>query len=310
MDDTNGDSFIVDRPEIFSEKIKIISRSGKIFIITNNNQQLNKGDFITLSLKDRGPLARAIVAKNKDGSTGIKILKVYSLKRWKSITNGSIVDITKGDDSYLFKKKTPKKKREIEEKITSEEDLYNDKEIALDDEFGDFYKDTRLIKPDNIVSIGWNQFEFQNDIDPNLPQTEAHSQFNYGWAYQFSDNYWVEGLYGRVLIDGFPDEAEQTIINNFTIRAKYTFKAPFYSYFMPYVGFQVYQVSSPQAGIIDDNSSATSRQKAERETALINKLSQNNFVLGVTVLKRLVPGWFVKLDLGSDIFSAGVAIEF
>jgi hypothetical protein len=309
MDDTDINDVSFTGANKFSELIKVISRSGKIFIITNNNQMLNKGDFITFSLKDSKPIARAVVAKNHNGSTGIKVLKIYSLKRWGMIKKNVGIDIIKGDDSFLF---APKKKVTddiTDNSINSEEDLYNDKAIDMEEDLSGFYKDSRLIKPDNIVSAGWDRFEFKNDIGDDI-QTESHNQFNYTWAYQFSDNIWVEGLYGRVLIDDLPAQGLQTLINNFTVRAKYTFQAPLYSYLMPYVGFQVYNVSSPDAGIIKDNASAEAKATAEKEVALINRLKQNNIVLGVTILKRLVPGWFLKADLGTDILSIGFAIEF
>lgn len=306
LDDQPSDLVLGDASGIFTETIRIISRSGKIFILTNSNQLLNKGDFITLLLQNSGPVARAVVAKNHDGSAGIKILKVYSLRRWGLMGKGLDVQIKKGDDSGLFvKKKSKKEIADDKTKIEGEEDLFNDKELMAED-LGDFYQDNRLIKPDNIVSAAWNRFEFANDLSGDR---EVHNQWNFAWAYQFSDNYWFEGLYGRVQVDGLPDDGSQTIINNFTVRAKYTFKAPLYSYIMPYIGFQTYSVSSPNAGEITSDTPA-GRQQAEDEVALINKLQISQIAIGITVLKRLVPGWFLKADLGNDIMSVGFAIEF
>ena len=69
----------------FSETIKIISNSKKIFILTNNNQQLGPGDFISLALENK-LAARALVAKVHQGQVGIKILKICSLYRdWETI---------------------------------------------------------------------------------------------------------------------------------------------------------------------------------------------------------------------------------
>lgn len=306
LDDQPSDLVLGDSEGVFTETIKIISRSGKIFILTNSNQLLNKGDFITLLLQNSGPVARAVVAKNHDGSAGIKVLKVYSLRRWGLMGKGLDVQIKKGDDSGLFVKK--KSKSEVANEnttIQSEEDLFNDKELMAED-LGDFYQDNRLIKPDNIVSAGWNRFEFANDLSG---AREVHNQWSFAWAYQFSDNYWFEGLYGRVQVDGLPDDGSQTIINNFTIRAKYTFKAPLYSYIMPYIGFQTYSVSSPQSGELTGTTDQD-RAQAEAEVALINKLQISQIAIGITVLRRLVPGWFLKADLGNDIMSIGFAIEF
>ena len=79
---------------------------------------------------------------------------------------------------------------------------------------------------------------------------------------------------------------------------------------MPYIGFQSYQVDSPNAGIVEDNTSTEDQEQAQKEVDLINRLKQNNIVFGATILKRLVPGWFVKADLGTDLMSLGIAIEF
>ncbi len=68
----------------FAETIKIISASKKIFILTNNNQQLGPGDFISLAL-DNKLAARAVVAKNHQGQVGIKILKIYSVSQWSKL---------------------------------------------------------------------------------------------------------------------------------------------------------------------------------------------------------------------------------
>ena len=302
LSDARGDSNLVLGENSFSETINIISRSGKIFILTNSNQLLSKGDFITLSLKESGPAARAVVAKTYNGEAGIKILKVYSLTRWKLLRKGLDVNILKGDDSSLFvEKKKTEDEEDGEATIDSEEDLYNDKTLENDEDLDSFYKNKRHIKPDNIVSIAWAQYNFSNDITGDK---ETHNQWTGTWAYQFNDNYWVEGLYGRTFIEDLPAKAAETIINNFTIRVKYTIKAPLYSYIMPYIGYQTFNVSSPTAG------TQGSDDQKNKEKALIDKLSSSNIALGVTVLRRLVPGWFLKADLGNDIVNIGFGIEF
>jgi len=306
LDDINAQTTLGDNAGTFSETVKIISRSGKIFILSNSNQMLNKGDFITLILKeDKGPIARAVVAKTHDGNAGIKALKVYSLARWKALRKDLDIDIKKGDDSSLFKKKVENNATTNDRPtIENEEDLFNDT-VILEDSNG-FYKDKRHIKPDNVVSAGWDQYSFVSDVDQSK---FVGNQWNFAWAFQFADNYWIEGLYGNTTIDGFPDDSFQTVINNFTARVKYTFKAPLYSYFIPYIGIQSYQVSSPEAGIpVSDTDAA--KEVAQRENDTLNKLRQTNLVVGVTVLRRLVPGWFLKADLGTDILSFGFAIEF
>ena len=301
VDDISSPMALGDTSEIFTETIRIISRNQKIFITTNTNQMLYKGDFITLLLNQKDPVARALVGKTHDGSAGIKILKIYSLKRWALLRKDIDVQILKGDDTWLFAKEQPKPV-EDKPKIESEEDLYKLESVVEEDiEF--LNNDKRHIKPDNIVGAAYSQLRFENDLNPET-QTEVHNQFNFTWAFQFMDNYWIEGLYGRTLITDFPAKGAQTLINNFTVRLKYTFKAPLYSYIMPYIGYQLYNVSSPDAGL------GTDPVQNVKEENLINDLGQDQPAFGVTILRRLVPGWFLKADLGNDILSIGFAIEF
>ncbi len=299
VDDISSPLGLGSSSEIFTETIRTISRSQKIFILTNTNEMLYKGDFITLVLGGKDPVARALVGKTHDSLAGIKILKIYSLKKWSVLRKGLEVGILKGDDSRLFVKE---EKKEVEEEgqIKSEEDLYD---IDVVEETDFFTKDNRYIRPDNVVGAAWSQYSFENTLLPET-ETEVGTQWAFSWAYQFSDNYWVEGLYGRTLLSNFPAQSTQTLINNFTIRLKYTFKLPLYSYLLPYVGFQIYNISSPDAGQSNDASLNA------KEESLINDLGQDQPVFGATLLRRLVPGWFLKVDLGNDIIALGAAIEF
>src|SRR5690606_39406867 len=101
-----GTSFDGTQENVFTETIKIISGSKKIFIITNNNQQLTPGDFISLAL-DNNLAARALVAKNHQGQVGIKILKIYSLTQWSRLRCDLDVQIIRGDDSLFAKQPEP-----------------------------------------------------------------------------------------------------------------------------------------------------------------------------------------------------------
>ena len=301
VDDIGSSVELGDSGELFTETIRIIARSKRVFIITNTNQMLNKGDFITLVLNQKDPVARALVGKDHQGKAGIKILKIYSLKRWAQIKRGLDIKILKGDDSFLFKKVASKKTEEEEQapKIRSEEDLYDTK--IIDEDLNMFGKDNRLIKPDNILSAAYARYTLENDITED---TEVYDQFSGAWGYQFVDNFWIEGLYGRILMSGVPAKSTQTLINNFTIRLKYTFKAPLYSFILPYIGFQMHSVSSPDAGKVENSA------LAEKELELVDKMQENTLVGGITILRRLVPGWFIKADIGTDQMNIGFAIEF
>jgi hypothetical protein len=134
--------------------------------------------------------------------------------------------------------------------------------------------------------------------------TVRTNEFGISWAYQFSDNYFVEGIYGRALLDNFPGDGTQTLVNHLTARLKYNIKGPLYTFFMPYLGFHSYTVSSPDAG--KTNNSVTN----EEQLTAIDNLKKSGPVFGITVMRRLVPGWFIKADVGSDILNVGFAIEF
>ena len=307
VDDISSGVTLGDSQEMFTETIRIIGRSRKVFVITNTNQMLFKGDFITIVLNDKDAVARAVVAKNQNDLVGIKILRIYSLKNWKRIRKDLDIKILKGDDSWLFKKEEVKVETNPDEniKINSEEDLYDDNTL-LDRDLDSFGKDTRLIKPDNIVSAGYARYTLDNPFaNGGEGEDEVFSEFNGSWAYQFADNIWVEGTMGVVSMDNVPANSTQTVLTDFIVRLKYTFQAPLYSYFMPYIGFQYQSVSSPAAG-----KDATNEALNTKELEFVDNLPKNQVVVGVTILRRLVPGWFLKADLGTDILAIGFGIEF
>jgi len=67
---------------------------------------------------------------------------------------------------------------------------------------------------------------------------------------------------------------------------------------MPYLGFQKTLVSSPNA-------------ITQSELEAVDNFDRADLVFGVTLLKRVVPGWFLKAEVGSDILASfGVAVEF
>jgi hypothetical protein len=285
----------------FAETIKIISGSKKIFILTNNNQQLGPGDFISLALDDK-LAARAVVAKTHQGQVGIKILKIYSVSQWSKLRRDLEVQIIKGDDSAFGKKPEVKADESGIAKIKSEDDLYTG-DVVADDDLGVLDENkNRHIKPDNIVSIT-GAYLSANEIESRGGTIKA-PMFGISWAYQFTDNYFVEGVYGRSLFDNYPADGSQTLVNHVVGRLKYNFKGPAYTYFMPYLGFQSYTVSSPDAG------KGTDPVQNEEELVVIDELKKSGPVFGVTILRRLVPGWFIKADLGTDVLNLGFSIEF
>ena len=296
LDDSNemGETF-------FSETIKIISSSKKIFILTNNSQQLGMGDFISLAL-DNNLAARAVVVKSHQEKVGIKILKIYSLTQWGKLRRNQEVQIIRGDDSQFGKPKVELKTDTSLAKIKSEEDLFSS-DVVVDDDVGVFEENkNRHIKPDNLVAIS-GAFYDAAEIESRGGAVRTN-EFGASWGFQFSDNYFIEGLYGRSILDNYPGDGSQTLVNHLTARLKLTIRGPIYTFFMPYVGFHSYTVSSPDAGKTNNNAIN------DEELRAIDSLKKSGPIFGVTVLRRLVPGWFIKGDLGSDIINLGFAIEF
>jgi hypothetical protein len=301
VEDANLSATPQDSETIFNETIKIISNSKKIFILTNNNQHLGPGDFISLALENN-LAARAVVAKTHQGQVGIKILKIYSLAQWGKLRRNQEIQIVKGDDSYFGKKPKAKIEEASLSKIKSEEDLYTN-DVVMEDEVGVFDENKyRHIKPDNLVALTGAFFEAA-EVESRGGKVRTN-EFGISWAFQFSDNYFFEGLYGRALIDNFPGDGSQTLANHITGRIKYNIKGPLYTFFMPYIGFHSYTISSPDAG------KTASPTTNDEQNSAINKLKKSGPIAGITVLRRLVPGWFIKADLGSDIINVGFAIEF
>jgi hypothetical protein len=295
----------VSSENVFNENIKIISNSKKIFILSNNNQQLMPGDYISLAL-DNNLAARAVVGKVHQGQVGIKILKIYSLAQWSKLKRDLEVQVIRGDDSRFGKKPeaAPAEEGSIA-KIASEEDLYTGDVVISDDlEIIDENKN-RHIKPDNVVSV-YGAFLDANEV-ASRGGTARATQLGVGWAFQFSDNYFAEALYGRAIFDGFPADGIQTLVNHVVGRVKFNIKGPLYIFFMPYIGYQSYTITSPDAGKDPTPASATANNE---ELDAIDELKRSGPVVGVTVLRRLVPGWFIKADIGTDVVNVGFAIEF
>lgn len=292
-------------PNLVAETIKVISPSKKIFILTNENKTFSKGDFISLLLGNK-LVCRALVAKTTDDQvSGIKIVKIYNVTLWKQMAVGKEVLVLKGDDSYYSNlektPKTPEESAKNTSKVQDEDDLFNSTTLN-DDDLSLEETSKRLIKTDNLISAGIGMISGL-DVDGS---TKKYTHMNGSWGYQVSDNIWAELGVGTNTITDFPAAGIDTRMINFTGKLKYTFNAPFYSYLMPYVGYQVINVNSPGAGVDTGDVDAD----LENELKLVDDLKKSTVIFGVTVLKRIVPGWFIRADLGSDILSGGLTLEF
>lgn len=290
-------------PDMATETINRISGSKKIFIITNNSQTFAKGDFVTL-VKGTKRALRAVVAKNENGVAGIKILKIYSLSLWNSLIAGGEIQVLRGDDSFFNVPVTSADSGNIPgELIKAETNLFDETTVLEDDSLSFDEKSKRILKNDNLVSLSLGFVDAGSEGRASLP-TGA-------WSFQVEDNIFLEAAYGQGILKGYPslDGDIDTKITNFMIKAKYAIRAPFESYVLPYIGYQLIGATSPGAGEQDD---ANSRSEAELQQEIddVDALKKSGPVFGVTALKRLVPGWFVRADLGSDLIAIGFSLEF
>jgi len=298
-------------PALVSETIKVIAPSKKIFILTNGNQSFSRGDYISLLLANK-LVCRALVAKTTiEKLSGIKIVKIYDLSLWKQLNMGKEVLILKGDDSYYTnkekapeKEKNPKNKKD-NSKLQTDEDLFNSTSLSgNEDDLSMDENSKRLIRPDNLISFNVGLIQGK-DVDGS---TKRYTQMSAAWGYQLSDNIWGEANVGTNTIRDYPSTGLDTRLINITVKGKFTFSAPFFSYIQPYVGYQTILAQSPSAGVADANNSDPA--SLDREVQLVQDLKKSSVVFGVTILKRIVPGWFVRADLGTDIINGGLSIEF
>lgn len=285
-----------------TETIRRISASKKIFILTNSSGTFAKGDFVTL-VKGTKRALRAVVAKNENGIAGIKILKIYSLSLWNQLQNGGEIQVLRGDDSFFNTPIATAESQDLTPRINSEEDLF-DETTVLEDESLSFEENTkRVLKNDNIVSLSLGS------VDAGI--AGRASQPTGAWSYQVEDNIWLEASYGQSVIKGFPSITGDidTKLTNFTIKAKYAVRAPFDSYALPYIGYQIIGADSPGAGEQDESNSRT-QEELQQEIDDLESLKKSGLIFGVTFLKRLVPGWFIRADLGADVIAGGFSLEF
>lgn len=287
-----------------TEKILKIANSRKVFVISFENKGFLPGDFITLIYQDQH-VARAIVAKTKNDRVGIKIIKIYSLPLWNQLQKGIEIKVLRGDDSYFVAKKKVEAKEEDDlaqeeiARIMTDDDLFNDKTFLKEDIDNDSRRKS-LIKTDNIISAHTGLINTVNL--EGLATTDTH--FSFAWGHQLSSNFWGEFTYGFSNLSEFPDRNLVTALNVFVVRVKYVFSAPFYSFIKPYVGHKLSVATAPPPNIILDE------KTPEEQKALLGEIEYSGPVVGVTILKRLVPGWFVRVDLGTDVTSIGMALEF
>jgi hypothetical protein len=295
--------------ELFTEKILLIGSSKTIFILSNDSQKLTKGDFITLILENRLGL-RALVAKVKDNRAGIKVLKLYDPDIWSKLSKNTAIQILIGDDSKFKKNKSPEENaKEDKEDLKSigldandnvdtlfkEEDDGSVRTKEIDDKHG------RTLETNHIVGFGWGLFNTQTALNQDGTFNEGKSNYNdynFSYAYQISDNIYLEGMFNYTTMGEFPARGLNTSISSLALRAKYVFELPAYFYVMPFLGMRYSKIKSPDAGVQDISSPVSQLQLNNEIFAVEDALKkQLEFVGGATLLRRFVPGWYLKADL-------------
>lgn len=296
--------------ELVTEKILKVSLSRKIFIISNQNAGLGAGDFFTILLNNDF-VARALVAKSlQSNQAAIKITQVYAAQGLPYLQKNREIQIIRGDDSF-YRKEKKEVGREEENKeiavIKTEDDLYNDTSILEENALDLDENKNRAIKNDNIASLSLGFIEGLTSVNG----IKRYSQFNGSWSYQISDNFWVELAYGQHVAQDFPAEGLGTKVSNLMFKAKYAFAGPLFTFFMPYMGFQIISAESPGAGV-SDVASPTQEQinQLEQEVDLVSDTEKKRLIFGITALRRLVPGWFLRGDFGNDLIGVGFGLEF
>lgn len=284
-----------------TETVLRISRSQSIFILSNRDSGLAKGDFVSLVLQGR-LTARALVTMTAGERAGIKIHRIHSLTQWGKLREGTEVQVLRGDERPFLART---EEGEPSPSISPEtpEDLFD--ETLLEDDMDIEEDGSGVIVNNNVLAFSMDSLE----VTALAGTTTRHFQPNVSWAYQFEENLWFELVYGRGIIKAFPADDINTALDNVVLRIQYAISAPLYTIVQPYVGYQRTMADSPNAGQSDqDNSISPARLLDELDD--VESLEKSRVVFGVSLLRRLVPSWFIKGTVGSDALSLGLALEF
>ncbi len=287
----------------WQEQIKIIAPSRKILILSNKAQILTQGDFITL-VYGQSKVIRALVVKTTEDRVGIKVVKIYDEGLWQQSRVGDSFSIIRGDDSYFSKSS----KTEKETSVDSFE-FREDAEIDLEDE--DFIRKQwgglsdrgkRNFDGNHLLSFGWGTFQSLN----REGDTATYNQWILNWSYQFKTDYFIETGVSTAPLKKFPAVDLNSQIIQLTLTAKMNFKLPAFFFLQPYAGFVVSKIQH-SAGEPDGVSTPA---QLNRELELIEDAERIRPAVGVSLYRRLVPGWLARADLGTNTQSLHLTLEF
>jgi len=300
---------------LFNEKIKTISSNKRIIILTNDNQKMISGDFVTL-IQNEKPIIRGLVVKTRDDRTGIKVVKIYSEGYWSNLKMEQDIAILRGDDSYYWKQVEDEKKALTTKSNSSTNDpisadlnlLINDSDLK--DNSADY--NSRYIKSNNMIHFTIGSLKSVGIASDN----SNYLHYRFAWSYQLIANWWTELGFGYSVLKKFPANDIDTSLNVFSIRLGRVFEMPFYSFLMPYLGWQKGFAKSPGAGSLlctsscDPTQIRNDQERASLELGLLGEIQKQSVLFGLTYFKRLVPGWTLRFDVDNTFLGAGLIMEF
>jgi hypothetical protein len=289
----------------YPEKIVLTSKSKRIFIVTHQSNAMEPGDLVTAYYRGN-KVFRALVAKSRDSKIGLKILKSFDQTMKNSLQPGQEVRLVKGDDSVVTVNQTNEPRLQIK----NESDLYSE-DLLVDIEGPS--KPKKKLPEQNIIQLGIGVYQ---GID-EFSESKFYTHWVVNWAFRLKQAWWLEAGYGYSPAKRFPAKDIGTDLHSLTFKAKYSYELPFFSFAAPYAGLQVVIPQSSEAGVIADSTTeltdeqvAENQASADRELDLVDESQKITPVIGITLLKRFVPGWFVTANLGTDSINVGLSIGF
>lgn len=301
------------RNQLFSETITTVSSNRRIFIVTNSNNKLLMGDFISF-IKDNQLVIRALVVKTRDDRSGLKLVKIYNQALLSGLQTGLNVEILRGDDSYFLSQLQREQETLIDTPLTVSERVNQQSEIK---------KEPSALTADEQMILG-KDFSFEKDSLENRKinanhllyftagnykslsttgEDDSYMHYRIGWGYQFFNNWWTDFSYGHTVLKKYPEVDIDTALNTVTAKFGYIFQLPVHSFLYAYGGIYNSIASAPGAG------EGVSDEQAQLEIQRIRDIEGLGFIGGVSFYKRLVPGWTFKLDFDLKNIGAGIMVE-
>jgi len=291
--------------QLFSEMITTISSNKRIFILTNSNNKLIMGDFVSF-VKDNQLILRALVVKTRDDRCGVKLVKIYDQNLWKSLTTGADVQMIRGDDSYFLtqiKKEqealvagsnTNSNNGEQTDSLSAEEKMILGSDITLESKV-----DNRKISANHLLYFTAGNYRSLSTTG----ESDTYMHYRIGWGFQVFNNWFSDVSYGYTVLKKYPEVDIDTALNTVSFKFGYIFQLPIHSFLYAYGGIYNSIATAPGAG------EGVSDAQAELEIQRVRDVEGLGYLGGVSFYKRLVPGWTFKVDVDLKNIGAGIMVE-